>query len=118
MFASKVGKHSHSQRPLQTITPLADRLGLTIQTPDKKDHFADVAQTAMQTTGVVLVAWEHQDIPGMANVILGNQSAPQKWPGDRFDLVWIFDRQRDGTYAFSQVPQNLLAGDRNQPVAA
>jgi hypothetical protein len=38
-------------------------------------------------------------------------SAPQYWPLDRFDLVWVFDRL-DGNWTFTQVPQLLLAGDR------
>ncbi|PNE11458.1 MAG: hypothetical protein CR217_08855 [Beijerinckiaceae bacterium] len=43
---------------------------------------------------------------------LGNKtSAPQYWPLDRFDLVWVFHK-RDGTWTFTQVPQLLLAGDR------
>lgn len=66
---------------------------------------------AMGCDGIVLIAWEHQDIPGIANLVLGNSTtAPQKWPGDRFDIVWIFYLQNDA-YLFSQVPQRLLAGD-------
>jgi len=33
------------------------------------------------------------------------------------DMVWIFDRQADGSYLFSQQPQLLLAGDRSEPIA-
>lgn len=73
---------------------------------------------AMGCGGIVLIAWEHQDIPGIANLILGNSTtAPQKWPGDRFDIVWIFDLQNDA-YVFSQVPQRLLAGDGNAVISS
>jgi hypothetical protein len=35
------------------------------------------------------------------------------WPGDRFDVVWRFDRTgAPAGYTFSQVPQQLLAADR------
>ncbi len=67
----------------------------------------------MACGGFALIAWEHQDIPTIANAILGNTlTVPQSWPGKRFDVVWIFDWDH-GTkrYAFSQVPQQLLAGD-------
>ena len=47
---------------------------------------------AIASNGVVLIAWHHEKIPAIANLILQNQSAPQKWPGDRFDVVWIFTR--------------------------
>jgi hypothetical protein len=61
----------------------------------------------------VLIAWQHEASPAIANQILGNDTtAPQKWPGSRFDLVWVFDLDAgSGTYTFTQVPQLLLAGD-------
>ena len=50
----------------------------------------------------------------MGEAISGAGSVPAEWPGDRFDIVWVFDYdQRTGTYAFSQIPQNLLPGDQN-----
>jgi len=70
----------------------------------------------------VLISWEHEAIPGIANRILADTtSCPQKWPGDRFDLVWIFDRNSEGgDWRFSQVPQLLLPGDLAEtiPIAA
>ncbi len=52
----------------------------------------------------------------IANAILGNKTtAPQYWPLDRFDLVWVFDRRGD-TWTFTQVPQLLLAGDRPEVI--
>jgi hypothetical protein len=67
---------------------------------------------AVASTGVVLVAWQHQDIPAIGNAILGNDTTvPQTWPGNRFDIVWVFTAQAGGGYSFAQVPQLLLAGD-------
>jgi len=63
--------------------------------------------------GVVLIAWQHENIPTIADAILGKAGVvPSKWPGDRFDVVWVFDLRQQGGYAFSQLPQMLLAGDR------
>jgi hypothetical protein len=61
---------------------------------------------------VMLIAWHHEAIPAIANLILQNQSAPQKWSGDRFDVVWIFTRDTPTVpWKFAQAPQLLLAGD-------
>jgi len=113
LFASGVAKHSSSQRPQETITPLAAKLGLPINTAALKSQGEQVAALAMACGGFALIAWEHEDIPLIANTILGNSTtAPQSWPGARFDLVWVFDwHKAGGNYVFSQVPQQLLAGD-------
>lgn len=121
LYASGVGKHSHSMRPQETITPLAYRLGLSPNTDFLKGDEAAMAADAMAQDGVVLICWEHQLIVGaggIANTILGNDTAaPQTWPGDRFDLVWVFDLDTStGTYTFSQVPQLLLFGDSPDPI--
>jgi len=49
---------------------------------------------------------------------MAQNTAPQKRPGDRFDVVWVFDLDKTtGEYSFSQVPQNLLAGDQDSPIS-
>jgi hypothetical protein len=71
-----------------------------------------MAAAAIACYGLVLIAWQHEDIPAIANAILGKAGVvPPKWPGDRFDVVWVFDLQPVGGYSFSQVPQMLLADD-------
>lgn len=118
LFAAGVGKHSNSLRPQETITPLSEKLGIKIHDKYLKEDQADMIKDAMGRDGIVLIAWQHQDIPGIANLILDNNTtAPQTWPGDRFDVVWIFDWQNDA-YTFSQVPQRLLAGDGDSVISA
>jgi hypothetical protein len=57
--------------------------------------------------------WQHEAIYKIANALLGNQSAPQTWPGNRFDIVYLFDLDAaTGNYSFDQAPQCLLAGDQ------
>ena len=113
LYASGIGHHSHSERPQETITPLSAKLNLKIDTGYLKDDYSSMVKNALSCDGVVLICWEHQDIPKIANQILGNSTtAPQKWPGDRFDVVWVFDWDASaGAYSFAQVPQCLLAGD-------
>lgn len=122
IFASPPGgtgsDESQSQRPVETVTPLAKKLGIAIRTDFTKGQEAEVAQAAMAEQGVVLVCWQHKALPLIANAIVGNDTTvPQKWPGDRFDVVWIFDLQPGGGYGFSQLPQLLLAGDQSTVIS-
>jgi len=112
IFAAGVGKHSNSHRPRETVKPLADKLGLKTNDSFLKGDETAMVDAVLAQTGVVLITWQHEDIPGIANQILGNDTTvPQSWPGDRFDIVWVFTPDDSGAYAFTQVPQLLLAGD-------
>jgi hypothetical protein len=113
LYASGIAKHSSSERPQETITPLAAKVSLSINTNYLKGDENEMVDDAISQNGIVLICWEHQEVPNIANQILGNDTtAPQKWPGDRFDLVWVFDLNNStGEYGFTQVPQLLLAGD-------
>ncbi|HET7234265.1 MAG TPA: hypothetical protein VFJ16_29905 [Longimicrobium sp.] len=118
IFAAGVGHHSHSERPTQTVTPLAARLGLQINGSYLKGYESEMVSAALAQEGVVLIAWQHEAIPAIANQIVGNDTTvPQTWPGDRFDLVWVFDWNAGAeSYTFTQVPQLLLAGDSPDPI--
>lgn len=102
---------SKSLRPQQTVTPLAEAIGLTVNAPYPVGEEAQLAQTIQSNEfGVVLVAWEHNHIPNVAQVFC--PAAPSSWPGgDRFDRVWVLTRQNDGTFLFADVGQVLLSGD-------
>jgi broad specificity phosphatase PhoE len=120
LLASKVGADSSSRRPMQTLQPLADRLGLDIDTRFLKEQAADVVDAIRMMDGVVLVSWEHRLISSMAARIVGDAAeVPDPWPSDRYDLVWVFEPSATGDgFGFRQVPQLLLAGDRADPIVA
>ncbi|HYQ03075.1 MAG TPA: hypothetical protein VER96_30590 [Polyangiaceae bacterium] len=112
------GDSGPSQRPYQTISALAAKLGITIDTTFKKKKFAHMVTAALAAPGTVLVSWQHEDIPSLGTEILKQTGTtqltlPSKWPGARYDLVWVFDRPTGSgpIVAFNQVPQLLLAGD-------
>jgi len=108
----QAGNGSKSFRPEQTITPLSQLLGNTINLNFVEGEEAQVAAAATACAGVVLIAWQHEEIPTIADAILGKTGVvPSTWPGNRFDVVWVFDLSQDGEYSFSQAPQMLLAGD-------
>jgi broad specificity phosphatase PhoE len=120
LFAPPEAGHDGDHgRPYQTIVPLAARLGLTIDDRHCLDEEAELVADVRARAGVVLIAWEHKRIPRIADAILGDHAtAPRAWPDDRFDLVWVFDRDAAGGYRFSQLPQLLLGGDRPDIVPA
>jgi hypothetical protein len=110
---------SESKRPLHTVTPLAEFLNLNIDSTIAEGSEDALVKAAIAANGVVLIAWHHEKIPAIANLILQNQSAPQKWPSDRFDVVWIFSRAAaNGPWTFSQAPQLLLSGDSSTVIAS
>jgi hypothetical protein len=103
---------SRSRRSEETLTPLAKKLGAQINLAFTKGQEKEVAQAAQACTGPVLIAWQHEKIYDIAEAIPGGSIAPQNWPGDRFDIVFVLTlRHATNVYDFAQVPQSLLAGD-------
>jgi hypothetical protein len=118
IFASAVSKHSKSLRPQHTVLELATMLNLTLVLSHPKGDEAALVTDAAAANGPVLIAWEHEAIPDIVNRILGNSTTcPQEWPGFRFDLVWVLDRQMASRWSFAQVPQMLLSNDSAQPIS-
>jgi hypothetical protein len=112
IFATEPTSGSESKRPLHTVTPLKQWLNIPIDSTIAEGSEQNLVNNAIASNGVVLIAWHHEAIPAIADLILQNHSAPQKWPGDRFDVVWIFSRAvANAPWTFSQAPQLLLSGD-------
>jgi len=118
LLASQVGLQSNIQRPRQTLLPRAERLGLSVDSRFRKEEVDQLVQAVRGIDGIVLIAWEHHLIPSITNMLLGDtSSAPQVWPDDRYDVVWVIEYAAPGSRgAFRQVPEMLLAGDRPQPI--
>jgi hypothetical protein len=118
LYASKPLRRKGSQRPIETITPLAEKLRIEIHSDYARFEFASMVDHAFRRRGVVLICWQREYIPQIAALILGQlDAAPETWPEDRFDLIWVFDLNRSATkYKFRQVPQKLLSGDLLTPI--
>jgi hypothetical protein len=105
-----------SQRPKETVSAVAAVLKIKTNLGFDEGQEAALAKAAEAAEGPVLIGWHHEAIPTIANAILGDETtAPQHWPGDRFDMVWVFDLQGSG-WKFTQVPQMVLAGDSPTPI--
>ena len=104
-----------AHRTYQTIQGLGGRLGVPIQSPVPEGREPALAEAILASGGaVVLICWEHQHIPALAQAIptFDAGTVPTVWPGDRFDVIWTFALDpATGRYMFGQVPQQLLEGD-------
>lgn len=85
-------------RPYKTVEPLADSLGLKVHKKIERDDYAGAASEALSFDGPgnVLLCWEHKSLQGIAKAIGIEGYAAQtgwtgevKYPGDRFDLIWV-----------------------------
>jgi hypothetical protein len=110
-----------SQRPFETISPLAARLGLT---PVVKYGLGDEAKLVREIvglSGVVLLCWEHKHIhEDILPAIAKDETLPglpNDWAGSRFDVVLRFDRSAPGgPWSFRQLFPRLLSGDSDTPL--
>jgi hypothetical protein len=113
------GDDTSLHRTHETIYPLSQSLGIEIQHDYKEGKEAELgAELGDARTGVTLVCWEHKALHLIANAIqptAAQPPIPQHWPSKRFDVVFVFS-WGGSEYVFSQVPQNLLAGDKNKPL--
>lgn len=106
----------HSKRSVQTVGPLAARLGLEVIKRYAAGDEARLVKEISARPGTTLVAWHHEAIHQIASH-LGQVSPapPDHWPHDRFDIIWIFTPTAHG-WRFEQVPQLLLPGDLPYPI--
>ncbi|KAK2593726.1 hypothetical protein QQS21_008591 [Conoideocrella luteorostrata] len=80
------GSHT-SQRPYNTTLPLANSLGIKMDTPCDYDDPECAADFALRYRGGnVLIGWEHGYLRKVSQA-LGGQDVP-KYPGDRYDLIY------------------------------
>jgi hypothetical protein len=109
-------EEGHSKRAVQTVSPLAARLGREVVRRFGTGDEGHLAKELSSRPGAAVVCWAHE---GIHKIIehLGEITPvpPAHWPGDRYDVVWTFTRNGTG-WTFAQVPQMLLAGDLPYPI--
>lgn len=110
LFAAAGDDQKKSLRPLDTIGPLAEDLGLTVDTTYSDRSLEAAARAIRDAPEPVLISWRHEGIPKLTAAIAGHPIGPASWPINRFDLVWVLS-DVSGDWQFVQVHQMLLAGD-------
>ena len=113
-----------AHRSYQTIQGLSEHLGLPITSEFAQGQEKQLADDLVGShSGVVLICWEHKHIPVIASALpaVGGTVVPHKWPGDRYDVIWVFTLDPEhgpARYTFSQRPQQLLSGDTDTVIPA
>jgi hypothetical protein len=94
------GKKTSNVRMFQTVTPFAVKDGLTINSTYKETATDSAAKEVLKKRGVVLMVWEHSNIPPLAKAL----GVPGKlqWNGTDFDSIWIieFTESKKGNLKF------------------
>jgi hypothetical protein len=131
-FIFAATRHKDSDRPVETVTPLAKKLKLTVNdsydsklaaAPDKKDDKEKPAKkpgmaelrdelfgTPKYVGKTILVAWRHSTLPELAKTLKAGK-VPEKWDDNVFDRVWQITYDDQGNATFRDRPQRLLPGD-------
>ena len=111
IFATQNSKHSH--RPVETVKPLAKKLGLPIKADYPDDDFAKLGDEIFKNPHyagkVVLICWHHGKMPELATALQA-PGVPSKWKGQVFDRVWQITYDK-GKASFTDRPQQLLPSD-------
>lgn len=117
LFATQ--QSAHSCRPIQTITPLANLLGMEIRSAYADADYGSLAAEILGNPACankqLLICWHHGKIPELTAALGGIPPKP-KWPGDAFDRVWLLDYGAGrGKVALKlpvqDLPQRLMYGD-------
>lgn len=75
-------------RPYDTVEPLAEELGLTVDTSCGRDDSSCVKDVvdSYSGSGNILICWEHDALTDIVQA-LGDDNAPT-YPDDRYDIIW------------------------------
>jgi hypothetical protein len=85
--AMNLSKSSTHARMFQTVTPFAVKQNLTVNSRYAEGDVASVAKDVLKRTGLVLLVWDHSQIPPLAKALGVNH--PPSWGDDDFDSIWI-----------------------------
>jgi broad specificity phosphatase PhoE len=116
IYAAGVTDDGEGQRTRETVAPLADRLGIPVDTEYGRGQEKKLVDRVVDGQGPVLISWQHSGITEIADAFPSvKPKPPSEWPDDRFDVIWTFTRTDDG-WRFAQVPEDLLPGDSTEPI--
>ncbi len=115
IYAGAPVSEGKSLRPIETVTPLSQSLGIKINENFTRETGAQMANDVMHNPDcagkTALICWNHGNLPDLLKNF-GWDSGPGKWPGgDVFDRVWILNFENGKPVSFEDIPQHLLPGD-------
>lgn len=114
VVATKTTGSYKSRREVDTATPLALRLGLPVDVDYSHSEGDRLRASILDDHRPTLVVWHHGSMSDLVSSfpITNGDDVPERWPDDRFDLIWVLVRNAsDAHYTFDVVAQELLDGD-------
>ena len=112
IYAAGVTDDGEGQRTRETVVPLADALGIPVDTDLGRGDEKKLVKDVLAQPGTTLISWQHGGIPEIVDDFPSvSPEPPQEWPYDRFDVVWTLTRTADGWH-FTQTPELVLPQDQ------
>ena len=115
ILATRPTDEAKSKREMNTATPTAHRLKLTIEDSHSHGNEKDLVKDVLGRPEAALIVWHHGTLVELVRLfpIVNSEEIPKHWPDDRFDLIWVLVRQpgTEPRYRFVAVPQMLLVDD-------
>lgn len=94
----KLGKTTKHARMFQTVTPLAIKYNLSIDSQFDAEDYEKIAGHILKKTGTLLMVWKHSAIQPLAKEL--GVDSPPPWKDNDFDSIWIITFE-DGQAALS-----------------
>jgi hypothetical protein len=112
IYAANANANGEGMRTRETVQPLADALGITVNTKFGKGEESALVQDVIDHPGVTLICWQHGEIPAIAQAFPAvSPPPPSTWPDNRFDVVWTLTSADNGWH-FAQLPELALPQDQ------
>jgi hypothetical protein len=116
IYAAGANGNGEGMRTRETVTPLADKLGIPVNTNFGKGDEKARVEHVIAEPGPTLISWQHGEIPIIAEAFPSvAPTPPSQWPNDRFDVIWTLTKTADGWH-FAQIPE--LALPRTKPASS
>lgn len=114
IYSMKPGKNEPSEKPRETVKPLAEKLGLTLKETYERDDYKQMVEEIKKDASLngktVLICWDSHAIPELTRAF-GALQAPARWIDNVYDRVWEVNLEASGRTTFHNIPQKLLFGD-------
>lgn len=114
IYASIPPKPESSQRSIDTVKNLSETIKVpireTYEANDYKKMVDEIKNNPAFTGKLILICWEHHNIPEIARAF-GALQSPGFWPASAFDRTWVITFNPAGRPFFKNLPQRLLYGD-------